>query len=175
MNWDGTDGMDFFISTADPDTAPNSEHFIKNVVKVFNVNAATGQVEAKGAVYSNGTRLTSDERKKNIMDMPTIDLIEQLYMNIKPIMFKWKTDNITNDDRYHFGIGAQTTQEIIDKSGLSNLSIVEEQGDQLYANYTELQMLTIPVVQDHEYRIRALEEENEKLRKQIQLLTKEGA
>ena len=106
MNWDGTDGMDFFISTADPDTAPNSEHFIKNVVKVFNVNAATGQVEAKGAVYSNGTRLTSDERKKNIMDMPTIDLIEQLYMNIKPIMFKWKTDNITNDDRYHFGIGA---------------------------------------------------------------------
>ena len=61
--------------------------------------------------------------------------------------------------------------------GYDNMFMIQhdEESDSYSAVYTELQMLTIPVVQDHEYRIRALEEENEKLRKQIELLTKERA
>lgn len=147
----------------------NNNIITKPTIKLTNI----GNVYAAKTFYSNGTALTSDERKKNIINMPDINITKQLYMNIKPIMFKWKSDHVENDNRYHFGIGAQTTQNIINEFGFSNLSIIEEQNDQLYANYTELQMLTIPVVQDHEYRIRKLEKENEYLREKIKLLTKE--
>ena len=65
----------------------------------------------------------------------------------------------------------------MEKYNCENFGLVsyDEKNDMYSVNYTELQMLTIPVVQDHEHRIHALEEENEKLRKQIKLLSKEGA
>jgi len=68
-------------------------------------------------------------------------------------------------------------EKTIQDLGYENLGIVSyNEADDFYSvNYSELQMLTIPVVQDHEYRIRALEEENAKLKEQIKLLTNEGA
>ena len=89
-------------------------------------------------------------------------------MNIKPIIYRFKD----YDSKIHFGIGAQTFEKTLKELNIDN-SIVyyNKDRDEYTVDYTELQMLTIPVVQDHEYRIRTLEEENEKLRKQIQLLT----
>ncbi len=121
------------------------------------------------AVYAaNGTIQTSDEREKEYIYM--YNKYSNLFMSLKPIEFTWKNDS---DKRLHLGIGAQTLEKSMKELDYDNMYMLQydEESDRYSAVYTELQMLTIPVVQDHEYRIRALEEENEKLRETIKLLT----
>ena len=50
--------------------------------------------------------------------------------------------------------------------GIKDLAMIRLEEGSYSAIYTELQMLTIPVVQDHEKRIRELEEELERLRRE---------
>ncbi|MBR2528801.1 MAG: tail fiber domain-containing protein [Blautia sp.] len=114
------------------------------------------------AVYAtNGTIQTSDERRKDIIG----DLADykNLFMALKPISFRWKEGS---DNSIHFGIGAQTTERAMKSLGIKDLAMIRLEEGSYSAIYTELQMLTIPVVQDHEKRIRELEEELERLRRE---------
>ena len=123
-----------------------------------------------GYVFAVSTNHSSDERYKDIEG--TLDY-KDLFMAINPIEYTWK-DSFNDDSKRHFGVGAQTLEKTIKDLGYENLSIVSynEENDQYAVNYNELQMLTIPVVQDHEYRIRQLEKENAELREQIRNLLK---
>ena len=89
-------------------------------------------------------------------------------MNIKPIIFKWKDTG--KDSFIHLGVGAQTIQKTIQNQGIKDLSIVNFQEDQYYVNYNELQMLTIPIVQQHEYEIQKLKEKVFSLQQEIKQL-----
>jgi len=125
----------------------------------------TGSIYSGGNLYSiNGTCTGSDERIKNIysnLDKKYLDL----FMAIKPIVFNWKD---SEDNHFHFGIGAQTFQRDSGELGYQNLGIVDDNNpDLLTVNYSELLMLSVPVVQEHEKKIMKLEAENKALKKQI--------
>lgn len=126
-----------------------------------------------GNIYAtNGTIQTSDEREKDFTYM--YNKYSNLFMSIKPIEFTWKNNT---DKHLHLGIGAQTLEKSMKDLGYDNMHMLQydKESDSYSVIYTELQMLTIPVVQDHEYRIRQLEKENKYLREKIELLIKEGA
>lgn len=145
----------------------------KEVIPSYGLQTLGSASMRWAVVYAqNSTINTSDERQKDFTYM--YDKYTNLFMSLKPIEFTWKNDS---DKRIHLGIGAQTLEKSMRKFGYDNMYMLQydKESDIYSAVYTELQMLTIPVVQDHEYRIRALEEENEKLRKQIEMLIKEEA
>ena len=109
-----------------------------------------------GSIYVNGTvRQTSDERKKEVMVWD--DKSDDFIMELKPIMYRWK-DGM--DDQIHVGIGAQTTQKLIDDLDFEVDSIVDhdEEADVYSVSYMELIPLLINTVQKQEQRIRKLEQ-----------------
>ena len=86
-------------------------------------------------------------------------------MNIKPIIYKWKNSNL--DSFIHLGVGAQTVKKTIENQNLNNLAIITFQNNQYYVNYNQLQMITIPIVQQHEYEILTLKQKVMFLQQQI--------
>ncbi len=111
-------------------------------------------------VYAaSGTIGTSDERDKNILG-DIDERYKKLYMQLKPILFKWKDERI--DTNIHMGIGAQTTEKSALSCGIvpSELGMVEHdywdepskdgRVDRYGINYQEITAMTIPIVQQHE-------------------------
>lgn len=112
----------------------------------------------------NGVVTTSDERDKNIISaIPQV--YKDVFMDLKPILYTWKD---FDDNATHMGLGAQTVEETLLRYGLTlkdfgavehdawdNSSIDFEDGrtDRYGMNYAELSVLTIPIVQSHEWTI----------------------
>ena len=125
----------------------------------------------------NPLNTSSDERDKNIFDIDKKYL--DFYMKLKPISFTWKDDE---EQLIHMGFGAQTTEQIalscgIEKDKFAGISHSywdksDETGrnDSYSMSYNEILMLTVPFVQDHEYRINKLEEKINKLEQENKLL-----
>lgn len=64
----------------------------------------------------NGTIQTSDEREKDILeDFAPADL-SAYFMSLEPIAYRW---NYGNDQRIHFGLGAQTAKRKLELAGYS--------------------------------------------------------
>lgn len=111
-------------------------------------------------VYAaSGTIGTSDERDKNILG--NIDeRYKKLYMQLKPILFKWKDERI--DTNIHMGLGAQTTEKSAISCGIipSEIGMIEHDYwdepsndgriDRYGINYQEIAVMTVPIVQQHE-------------------------
>lgn len=123
---------------------------------------------------------TSDERDKNILG-GFDNRHKELFMKLKPITFTWKD---SDDTSIHYGLGAQTTEETALSCGISENEIAaiehsywdepskDGRTDRYGMIYEEIQMLTIPVVQDHENKINTLTKELEKANKRIEELEK---
>lgn len=122
-----------------------------------------GNLEVHGNITYSGTCGASDERLKNIINEFESDY-KNLFMQIKPIAFMWKNTNI--DNKIHFGVGAQTTEKLLNNCGIdsSTMGMIVHKyfnnpdpqtglSDQYYVDYNDIHMLTIPVVQEHEHKI----------------------
>lgn len=132
-------------------------------------------------VYASSTSIsTSDERDKNIIG-EFDERHKKLFMKLKPILFKWKDENIDTD--IHFGLGAQTTEQFALECGIApdEIAAIEHtvwdepsprdgRTDRYGMGYDEIHMLTIPVVQEHEKRIELLEEKIKQLEQENKLL-----
>ncbi|WP_312371879.1 tail fiber domain-containing protein [Lachnoclostridium sp.] len=119
---------------------------------------------------------TSDERLKD--DIQPLQAMIDKYMKIEPISFKYK-DGTTGKMGTCFGVKAQQVKElfpmykydVVTKNN-SDLNDKERElcPDGMHeVNYNNLHVLTIPVVQDHELRLRIQEEtineQNDKIEK----------
>ena len=107
------------------------------------------------AYIVNGVKSGSDEREKDYSYI--YNKYNDLFMELKPIEFSWKNDD---KKKIHIGIGAQTFEKSMIKYGMNDFDMLvhDMDSDTYSVSYSELQMLTIPVVQDHEYRLRRLED-----------------
>lgn len=117
-----------------------------------------------GTLYTaSGTVSTSDERDKNIIGVLD-ERYKQLFMSLEPIVFTWKDERLNN--KYHFGLGAQSTEKKAIECGISvdEIGAIEHsywdkpdsrngRYDVYGILYNEIHMLTIPVVQDHERKL----------------------
>jgi len=105
------------------------------------------------SVYSqNGVVQTSDERKKSFIGSLRESKYKKLFMGIQPIAFRWLDDF---GGRVHLGVGAQTLERTWGPEW-GNLAVIHKEDEQYSVSYTELQMLAIPVVQEHEMEIQEL-------------------
>lgn len=108
------------------------------------------------AVYAaNGVIQTSDEQEKDAFENLSEGKYKELFMAISPIAFRWKDGR---DGFTHFGIGAQTFERDVERLGLMDIAAVRWDDGAYGVSYTELQMLTVPVVQAHEQEIEQLKE-----------------
>lgn len=108
---------------------------------------------------ANGTVQTSDERDKTILG-DIDDRYKQLFMSLKPILYKWKNERI--DCKTHIGLGAQTTEKSAISCGIipSEIGFIEHdywdeplkdgRVDRYGMNYQEIAVMTVPIVQQHE-------------------------
>ena len=146
------------------------------VVKLLN-NAIVGSsalmsgyiFRVSGSGYFNGSvRENSDERKKNMETIPDADSI---VMNLRPIQFTWKNTE-EQDDKIHFGLGAQTTLEVLKDAGYLNASLVDysEDSDEYGIAYNELAPLMLPVLQENRRRLEAAEKRIEELESRVNAL-----
>lgn len=110
---------------------------------------------------------TSDERDKNIIGFINHDY-KKLFMELKPIMFRWKDKEI--DEQIHLGLGAQTTERAARDCGIpvNEFAFIQHdywdepnpkdgRTDRYGMAYEEISMLVVPVVQEHELRLTAAE------------------
>ena len=178
----GTARKLIYYDRVNPDIYLGSDGITTNIIAYIGVTGnggcfrphTNGQTDLGSSSYkwkavyaSNGTIQTSDERKKDIIG--GLDSYKDLFMSLKPIAFHWK--DIGADSQIHFGIGAQTVEKAMNKYGYHDLAMIQNDGESYLASYTELQMLTIPVVQEHEQEIESLKSEIKNLKEQIRLLS----
>lgn len=143
--------------------------------KVFRTSMANdGKIALGGSaarwskVYAaSATISTSDERDKNIIGVLD-ERHKKLFMKLKPIVFQWRDRE--SDTCVHFGLGAQTTEQAARECGIIDGEIAAIQHDywdepnpkdgrtdRYGMAYEEISMLVIPVVQEHELRLTAAE------------------
>ena len=134
---------------------------------IFNVN---GNFAAKSVTQ------TSDETKKDIIYDNIPDSYKELFMNIKPFIFKW---NDIKEDALHIGFGAQTTLQTAINAGIKEeeIGFIVKGGEDsqgVYtpwsANYTEFVPLTIAICQEQDKEIKALKAKNEEYERRISKL-----
>lgn len=123
-------------------------------------------------IYStSGTISTSDERQKNILG-GFDDRHKDLFMNISPIVYKWKSDSDGNA-KYHWGISAQEFERAANNSGLSDEIAAldyDEENDIYGMAYSEAQMLSWYVTQQNTSEIDEIKKENAMLLNRIAAL-----
>ena len=119
-----------------------------------------------GYTFAVTTNHTSDERYKNVVGLCNH---KDLFMSLNPIEFTWKKDFVHDEYTHHIGVGAQTLKKQMEICHCENLGLVsyDEKNDTYAVNYTELLMLAVPVIQEHEEKIMKLEAENKELQKKI--------
>jgi hypothetical protein len=102
--------------------------YLRNHTMIFPVSGASGlrpstdgelnlgRAEQKFAKVfaTTGTIQTSDEREKDILADIDLRDYSDLFMDIKPIAFRWKTGI---DNQIYFGVGAQTLERQFKKHG----------------------------------------------------------
>lgn len=131
-------------------------------------------------VYAASSSIsTSDEREKAIIG--NLDQYKPLFMELRPIAFRWNRPDEEDIYGIHFGLGAQTTEVSMNELGLSpNLAFLQHdyfgpdrngRTDRYGIAYEEIQMLTMAVVQDHELEIRELKEKIADLESRIEKLS----
>lgn len=126
----------------------------------------------------NGVDTSSDEREKDIITDMHLEDYSDLFMDVKPIMYRWKSGD---DKQIHFGVGAQTLERQFKEYGYdpSQYAIIthcelEEptptgQTDRYGMNYQDLQMLTLMQTQkntrDLELAVNRIKELEKKIMK----------
>ena len=127
----------------------------------------TGNMQIKGS-YGQ----ISDERVKNIINKNQIH--KDLFMSIEMIdYFRIDAEKNSKESKLiHYGVGAQTLQFTLQKLNYKNTALInyDEEYDKYSVNYTELLMLSVPVVQQHEREINNLKQQNQQLRNQLEQL-----
>ena len=111
----------------------------------------------------------SDEKYKNILG--NLNEYKELFMNLEPIQYIWKEEENKDNVKIHFGIGARKTKQLINKySAYKNLAFIHSENDSYSVSYSQLLMLTVPIVQQHEQKIIQLKDRVSLLEKEIQKL-----
>lgn len=134
-----------------------------------------------GTVYAkNGVKTTSDEREKDILDFDLTEMSDY-FMSLKPIAYRW---NYGNDDKIHFGLGAQTAERSMIENGYDPSQFDMIQHDELEEpttiglterygiTYQDFHMLTMMQTQKNTNEIDAVRAENEDLKARIEKLEK---
>ena len=127
---------------------------------------------------AQGTLSTSDERDKDIVG--SIDeRYSELFMGLNIIKFKWKD---AKDDITHIGIGAQSTERIAQNLGMTlndvgflshdfwDENTPDGRHDRYSVNYSELELLMVPIVQDHERKVQKLNDKIKMLEARLRSL-----
>ena len=70
---------------------------------------------------ANATISTSDENEKNILSGIT-EAYEKTFLNLKPILYRWKNNDAKKHDRVHCGLGAQSVLSAAKENGLTALT-----------------------------------------------------
>ena len=70
---------------------------------------------------ANAAISTSDENEKNILSGIT-GAYEKTFLNLKPILYRWKNNDAKNHDRVHCGLGAQSVLSAAKENGLTTLT-----------------------------------------------------
>jgi len=155
-------------------------YFGSNAIKPGVDNSwATGTSDYRWTnVYAvNGTIKTSDENEKDILDSGITPDYENWYLNLKPILYKWKQFDWEEreHDRIHCGLGAQTTLAVAKENNLDEMSIAAICRDDLEEalpdgrterygiRYEELVSMNIHMIQK-------LYKENQELKQRIEKL-----
>lgn len=120
-----------------------------------------------------GSIQTSDEREKDILTDVDLKNYSDLFMDIKPIAYRWKN---SQDKQIYFGVGAQTLEQQFKEHGYdpSLYGIIEYneleeptltgQTDRYGMNYQNLQMLTLMQTQKNTRELETLRTENAELK-----------
>ena len=120
------------------------------------------KVWAKSGIVS-----TSDEREKDILDDVDLGIYSKLFMDIKPIAYRWRSGK---DPNIYFGVGAKSLEQLFiahgfnpDELGLIEHNLLEEpaitgQTDRYGLNYQNLQMLTLMQTQKNARELENLTE-----------------
>jgi hypothetical protein len=116
---------------------------------------------------TTGTIQTSDEREKDILPEVQLTDYSDLFMDIIPIAYRWKSGK---DPKIYFGVGAQTLKNLFYENGFDaeSLGVIEYdeleeptangQTDRYGINYQNLQMLTLMQAQKNTREIESLKE-----------------
>ena len=126
-------------------------------------NAKTMTLNVGTGVFWTSGGGQSDEKIKNILTRST-NGFKDIFMKLRPITFKWKDKR---DDMVHIGIGARETEKYLFESNFHNYGMIQNHDDDYSAIYTEIFMLSIPVVQEHENVINSLKQEICELKEEI--------
>lgn len=70
---------------------------------------------------ASATISTSDENEKNILSGIT-GAYEKTFLNLKPILYRWKNNDAKKHDRVHCGLGAQSVLSAAKENGLTTLT-----------------------------------------------------
>lgn len=133
-------------------------------------------------VYAtNGVKSSSDERDKNVFGLD--ERHKQLLMSLRVISYTWKDD----DSKIHVGVSAQQTEKALVSCGFNpdtfgalehdfwDIPHADGRTDRYSVNYDEIEMLMLPVVQEHEKRLGDIEYSNETQETVINQLLDENA
>lgn len=111
----------------------------------------------KGNLQVDGSYPTSsDERLK---DIEVWTMPDEFLSEVEPIQFRW---NNGQDDKLHYGFGAQSVEKLLQKYGMDDSAIVyyDENQDKYYLNYIEF----IPLLVD---KVQKLDAENKELKSKL--------
>ena len=70
---------------------------------------------------ASATISTSDENEKSIISGIT-GAYEKTFLNLKPILYRWKNNDAKKHDRVHCGLGAQSVLSAAKENGLTALT-----------------------------------------------------
>lgn len=131
-------------------------YFIGTTVGFFMSTWPTTGSSANAVVADGGyvSRSTSSLKFKDIDHYASLDEARAMLMALpKPILYRAKTDK---DKRLYLGFGAEDVAPRVPV--LTTYDQPMMQGDPNYVTYDRIAALLVPVTQDHEARLKALEE-----------------
>ena len=126
---------------------------------------------------ASATISTSDENEKNILSGIT-GAYEKTFLNLKPILYRWKNNDAKKHDRVHCGLGAQSVLSAAKENGLTTLTFAAICRDDLEEQtvdgrmerwgiaYEELIPLTIHMTQKAFEKIENIERSMNELNKE---------
>lgn len=134
----------------------------------------------KNIYYWGNLDNKSDEYlKDDIKSINNIDFIDNFYMSLNPIQYKYKQhpdDNVNELPRIHFGFGARETERLLKENNFESekYSMVTRtilnapnfvgQTDEYSMDYLEFIPLNMHMTQKAHHRIDSLSQENQKLK-----------
>lgn len=143
----------------------------------------------KNIYYWGNLDNKSDEYlKDDIKSINNIDSIDNFYMSLNPIQYKYKQhpdDNVNELPRIHFGFGARETERLLKENNFESeeYSMVTRtilnapnfvgQTDEYSMDYLEFIPLNMHMTQKAHHRIDSLEEQNTSLKSENQSLKNE--